>query len=125
MVPLWWQVAASLVKWVSLGGCVRRMELVGEGRQISRLRCRQVGERRGGLAWAGGAGEGRPGENGGRDVESVVVKGPPVAIAGVEGGRLAPDARGGTALLRLAAKEAGAKSTKPDAVDVTGGESAA
>jgi hypothetical protein len=77
------------------------------------------------LAWDGGVGEGRPGENGGRDVEGVVVKGPPVAIAGVEGGRLARMPAEALRHLRLAAKKAGAKSTTRDAVEVTGGESAA
>jgi len=36
---------------VLLGRCLRRTEVVGEGRQISRLRCGQVGERR--VAWRG------------------------------------------------------------------------
>ena len=74
---------------VLLGRCLRRTEVVGEGRQISRLRCGQVGERRGGLAWGGGVPEGGPGENGDGDVEGVVAKRPPVALVGVEGGRVA------------------------------------
>ena len=66
-----------------------RTKVVGEGRQISRLRCGQVGERRSGLAWGGRVSERRPGENGDRDVEGVVAKRPPVAVARVEGSGLA------------------------------------
>ena len=73
---------------VSLGRCLRRTKVVGEGRQISRLRCGQVGERRGGLAWGGSVSERRPGENGDSDVEGVVARRPPVAVAGVEGSGL-------------------------------------
>jgi len=43
----------------------------------------------GGLAWGGGVPEGGPGENGDGDVEGVVAKRPPVALVGVEGGRVA------------------------------------
>src|SRR5262245_4568840 len=74
--------------WVSLGGWLRRTEVVGEGRQISRLGCGKVGERRGGWAWGGGVPEGRPGENGDGEVEGVVAQRPPVAAAGVEAGGL-------------------------------------
>src|SRR6266516_1368740 len=100
MVPLRLKVAGLLLKhaatnglvgwslWVSLGRCLRRTKVVGEGRQISGLGCGQVGERRGGLAWGGSVPERRPGENGDRDVEGVVAERPPVAVAGVEGGGL-------------------------------------
>ena len=77
------------------------------------------------MAWDGGVGEGRPGENGDCDVEGVVVRGPPVAIAEVEGGRLARIPAEALRHLRLAAGKAGAKSTTPDVVEVTGGEGAA
>ena len=76
------QWADRWILWVSLGRCLRRTKVVGEGLQISRLRCGQVGERRGGLAWGGSVSERRPGENGDSDVEGVVAKRPPVAVAG-------------------------------------------
>src|SRR5215475_7378412 len=100
MVPLGSKAAGLLMKhaaatgpvgWslqVSLGRWLRRTEVVGEGRQISRLRCGQVGECRGGVARGGGVCEGRPGEHGDGDVEGVVAQRPPVAAAGVEGGGL-------------------------------------
>src|SRR5262245_29666094 len=100
MVPLRLKVAGLLMKhaaatgpvgwslWVSLGRCLRRTKVVGQGRQVSRLGCGQVGERRRGLTWGGGVCEGRPGENGDGDVEGVVAERPPVAVAGVEAGGL-------------------------------------
>src|SRR5262249_56926742 len=79
-----------------LGGLVGRIgcwsreaNVVGEGWQLSGLGGGQVGERRGGLARGGGVSERRPGENRDSDVEGVIAQRPPVAVAGVEGGRLA------------------------------------
>src|SRR5512132_2892068 len=87
--PDGWRAATPRRGAASSACSLRLAEVeVDEGGQRGRSGRSQEGKRRRGLGWGGAGGDRRPGQDGQDDGEGVVAQCSPVAVAGVEGGRL-------------------------------------